>query len=267
MDRDDGYNKFHNTELETSYHGNSLFSHAGKRWPCLLHTTLLMLLLVLLLLTGLKFSLVQQEVAEVKLLLLGMNSSKAEPQGATLKQTVLPGQPCLCPAAVTLLLRYTAQPAPLFPLPLPAGLAVSYTEGGDCGEGWIQFKMSCYLMATQKNSWHDAQTACVQERAHLVVINTAEEQDFFSEQVDIAVRQVFWIGLHDRSEESKWEWVDGTDFSSTPHFWDLGQPDNWQYSNLGEDCVQLHRYAIEPGRWNDANCDLRFRYICERERK
>ncbi|XP_015221704.1 C-type lectin domain family 6 member A-like isoform X2 [Lepisosteus oculatus] len=235
MDRDDGYNKFHNTELETSYHGNSLFSHAGKRWPCLLHTTLLMLLLVLLLLTGLKFSLVQQEVAEVKLLLLGMNSSKAEPQGATLKQT--------------------------------AGLAVSYTEGGDCGEGWIQFKMSCYLMATQKNSWHDAQTACVQERAHLVVINTAEEQDFFSEQVDIAVRQVFWIGLHDRSEESKWEWVDGTDFSSTPHFWDLGQPDNWQYSNLGEDCVQLHRYAIEPGRWNDANCDLRFRYICERERK
>ncbi|XP_015221705.1 hepatic lectin-like isoform X3 [Lepisosteus oculatus] len=234
MDRDDGYNKFHNTELETSYHGNSLFSHAGKRWPCLLHTTLLMLLLVLLLLTGLKFSLVQQEVAEVKLLLLGMNSSKAEPQGATLKQT---------------------------------GLAVSYTEGGDCGEGWIQFKMSCYLMATQKNSWHDAQTACVQERAHLVVINTAEEQDFFSEQVDIAVRQVFWIGLHDRSEESKWEWVDGTDFSSTPHFWDLGQPDNWQYSNLGEDCVQLHRYAIEPGRWNDANCDLRFRYICERERK
>ncbi|MBN3311809.1 CLC4M protein, partial [Atractosteus spatula] len=108
MDHDDGYNKFHNTELETSYHGNSLFSHA--------------------------VSVVQQEVTEVKLLLLGMNSSKAEPQGATLKQT------------------------------------------GDCGEGWIQFQMSCYLMATQKNSWHDAQTACVQERAHLLVINTAEEQ-------------------------------------------------------------------------------------------
>lgn len=48
-------------------------------------------------------------------------------------------------------------------------------------------------------------------------------------------------------------------------FWDEGQPDNWDYMENGEDCGQLHASAQRKRKlWNDADCNLLYRYICEK---
>ncbi|KAK7933928.1 hypothetical protein WMY93_004824 [Mugilogobius chulae] len=47
-------------------------------------------------------------------------------------------------------------------------------------------------------------------------------------------------------------------------FWDKGQPDDWDYMENGEDCGQLHSSNRRKRKlWNDADCSLKFRYICE----
>lgn len=47
-------------------------------------------------------------------------------------------------------------------------------------------------------------------------------------------------------------------------FWDEGQPDDWDYRENGEDCGQIHSSEKRKRKlWNDADCDLPYRYICE----
>lgn len=48
-------------------------------------------------------------------------------------------------------------------------------------------------------------------------------------------------------------------------FWDEGQPDDWDYRENGEDCGQLHPLERRERRlWNDADCNITYRYICEK---
>lgn len=47
-------------------------------------------------------------------------------------------------------------------------------------------------------------------------------------------------------------------------FWDDGQPDNWDYRESGEDCGQIHSSEKRKRKmWNDADCNIRYPYICE----
>lgn len=111
-------------------------------------------------------------------------------------------------------------------------------------------------------------------------------QEYISGIVDI--KHSYWIGLVERQHEGHWSWVDGTNFNSTPtwvegeasrrryqnwnnsscclvfRFWDEGQPDNWSFRENGEDCGQLHASLNRKRKlWNDADCSLGYRYICE----
>ncbi|KAL0186631.1 hypothetical protein M9458_018301, partial [Cirrhinus mrigala] len=80
--------------------------------------------------------------------------------------------------------------------------------------------------------------------------------DFLSSIVKMT--DSYWIGLVEKGQEGQWTWVDGTDFNSTEHHWDAGQPDDWNVRVNGEDCGQLHARL-----WNDADCTLSYPYICE----
>uniref|UniRef100_A0A673CB07 Asialoglycoprotein receptor-like 1 n=1 Tax=Sphaeramia orbicularis TaxID=375764 RepID=A0A673CB07_9TELE len=123
-----------------------------------------------------------------------------------------------------------------------------------CREGWSSFQNSCYLLSNAVLTWKQAETQCQTLGGHLLVLN----------DVIIDIRYSFWIGLVERQHEGHWSWVDGTDFSSTPTFWDEGQPDNWDYRENGEDCGQLHGSEKRKRKmWNDADCFLQYRYICE----
>lgn len=47
-------------------------------------------------------------------------------------------------------------------------------------------------------------------------------------------------------------------------FWDIGQPDDWDYIENGEDCGQFHASERRKRKlWNDADCNLSHFYICE----
>ncbi|XP_056585619.1 asialoglycoprotein receptor-like 1 [Triplophysa dalaica] len=133
---------------------------------------------------------------------------------------------------------------------------------GPCEENWVFFKDSCYFQSTITQSWQNAENNCIRKNAHLVVVNNLDELDFLSSIVKLQVS--YWIGLVEK-EEGQWSWVDGMDFKATEHYWDEGQPDNWDVRLNGEDCGQLHgRIRVEKRRlWNDADCTLSCPYICE----
>ncbi|XP_047447231.1 asialoglycoprotein receptor-like 1 isoform X2 [Mugil cephalus] len=190
-------------------------------------------LLILMIVTGIKLSQLNQEITDIKLHLArivhGGTSSSSSPD-ATEAQLV-----------------YLEKLTPV---------------RGACREGWVSFQRSCYLLSTTTATWSKAEEQCKTQRGHLVVLNNVEELDYISQIVEI--RSYYWIGLVERQHEGHWSWVDGTDYSSTPTFWDKGQPDNWDYRENGEDCGQIHSSERRKRKlWNDADCSLSYRYICE----
>ncbi|XP_077117582.1 asialoglycoprotein receptor 1-like isoform X1 [Ranitomeya variabilis] len=126
-----------------------------------------------------------------------------------------------------------------------------------CPSGWTQNLLSCYLYSFEGRSWEDSKKICEAKQAHLLVINSEEEQNFV---FGITKGKYTWIGLTDVS--GNWKWVDGTKYDSTPKNWLPGQPDEYFGHGLGggEDCAHLH----QNGQWNDDHCSQRYRYICEK---
>ncbi|KAL6114611.1 uncharacterized protein ACO6RY_05335 [Pungitius sinensis] len=198
---------------------------------CVLYGVLVLLLLILLMITGIKFSQLNKEITDVKLSLgtYHERTSSSSPDASLVQEVFL--------------LR-------LVPV------------RGTCREGWVSFRTSCYRLSSTAATWSKAEEQCRGQGGHLVVLNDVEELDYISKVVDI--KSNYWIGLVERDHEGHWSWVDGTDFNSTPTFWDNGQPDNWDYRENGEDCGQIHASERRKRkRWNDADCHLSYKYVCE----
>ncbi|XP_007441702.1 asialoglycoprotein receptor 1-like [Python bivittatus] len=127
-----------------------------------------------------------------------------------------------------------------------------------CPKGWDAFRKSCYWESRVGKPWQEAKAECESRDAHLVIINSYEEQQF----VAVRVRpQYMWIGLTDSS--GSWKWVDGSPYAIQQQYWCADQPDDWYGHGLGggEDCAHLHR----DGCWNDDHCTRDYGWICEME--
>uniref|UniRef100_UPI0037E9B767 asialoglycoprotein receptor-like 1 n=1 Tax=Semicossyphus pulcher TaxID=241346 RepID=UPI0037E9B767 len=197
-----------------------------------LYGVLVLLLLILLMVTGIRFTQLNKDIVDVKLHLERISHG-----GATS-------------------VSHTGTAA-VQSVPVEKVVAMK----GTCKEGWSSFQTGCYLLSTSAVTWSRAEEQCRTHGGHLVVLNTVEELDYISQIVEI--KYVYWIGLVER-EEDHWTWVDGTDFNTRQTFWDDGQPDNWDFRENGEDCGQLHASTIRKRKlWNDADCSLAYRYICE----
>ncbi|XP_063806483.1 asialoglycoprotein receptor 1-like isoform X2 [Pseudophryne corroboree] len=134
------------------------------------------------------------------------------------------------------------------------------TQDPLCSIDWSHYAMSCYYLSRRIRTWDGAKKDCEDKKAHLVVITSAEEQEFIGRMTrDIRT----WIGLTD--QDGSWKWVDGTSYDSSPKFWRSDQPDNWFGHGLGggEDCAQFWSYDDTNYSWNDDHCSRRFLYICE----
>lgn len=95
-------------------------------------------------------------------------------------------------------------------------------------------------------------------RAHLVVINTQEEQEFlFHAKPE---KREFYIGLTDQVVENQWKWVDGTPLIKSLSFWDIGEPNNIA---TVEDCATIRDSSNPRRNWNDVPCFFNMFWICE----
>uniref|UniRef100_A0A665U5N1 Natural killer cells antigen CD94-like n=1 Tax=Echeneis naucrates TaxID=173247 RepID=A0A665U5N1_ECHNA len=81
---------------------------------------------------------------------------------------------------------------------------------------WKRFRCSCYYISIDKKSWNESREDCRSRGAHLVIINSKEEQEFVSK---INGHGSSWIGLqlqkiHSENWSGKdkwqWKWVDGS---------------------------------------------------------
>ncbi|XP_049717122.1 C-type lectin domain family 10 member A-like isoform X7 [Elephas maximus indicus] len=125
-----------------------------------------------------------------------------------------------------------------------------------CCTYWVEHEGSCYWFSHSKKSWSEAEGYCQLSGAHLVVINSLEEQNFVQDYIGSFES---WIGLND--PEGVWKWVDGTDYDTNFKNWDENQPDDWDGHGLGggEDCAHIQT----SGKWNDNVCQRPFHWVCE----
>nr|XP_023412142.1 C-type lectin domain family 10 member A-like [Loxodonta africana] len=137
-----------------------------------------------------------------------------------------------------------------------AALKSNSSGNTHCRTYWVEHEGSCYWFSHSKKSWSEAEEYCQLSGAHLVVINSLEEQNFVQDYIGSFES---WIGLND--PEGVWKWVDGTDYDTNFKNWDENQPDDWDGHGLGggEDCAHIQT----SGKWNDNVCQRRFHWVCE----
>ncbi|XP_012373228.1 CD209 antigen [Octodon degus] len=122
-----------------------------------------------------------------------------------------------------------------------------------CPWEWTFFQGKCYFFSKSQRNWHDSGTACEEEGARLVIVESADEQSFL--QLTSKSKGHTWMGLSDLNKESTWHWVDGSPLLlSFMKYWNPSEP-----NNLGEeDCAEF-----DGDGWNDARCDISKYFICK----
>jgi hypothetical protein len=113
-----------------------------------------------------------------------------------------------------------------------------------------------YEVCRVDESWLAARARCQSLGRDLVIIEDAAEMAaVLSARDQIVGTQRAWIGLHDQTTETSFEWVDGAPLGAYEN-WAIGQPSNI----LGlQDCVDMR----SDGTWGDANCGETLPFVCE----
>jgi hypothetical protein len=117
-----------------------------------------------------------------------------------------------------------------------------------------------YMAYRNELTWLEANRACKEMGGHLVIIETAEEQNELMKMLRLngLAKASFWIGATDEAREGTWKWVDGSDATFTN--WAPRQPDNGG-KKRNQHYVEL--IAGNDGRWNDLTREETRWYICE----
>lgn len=139
----------------------------------------------------------------------------------------------------------------------------------ECDQGWKSFNSKCYKMFEEEKSWDEAKTSCEGTGAHLVKIESADENIFllnsFLQLLPNDNNREAWTGLSDKKEEGDFVWTDG----ATPEYtnWAAEQPND---EDDEQDCVEIVNGVFWPGGlpqiglWNDFQCKKALMFICEK---
>ncbi|XP_004596471.2 C-type lectin domain family 4 member A [Ochotona princeps] len=128
-----------------------------------------------------------------------------------------------------------------------------------CPKNWKPFTSSCYLISSDSRSWNESQSYCSAMAAHLLVINSKEEEDFIITNLQNYLG--YYVGLSDPEGWRRWQWIDETPYDENVTFWHKGEP-----NDRNERCVMLNfRYLLNAWGWNDVQCAQSQMSICEME--
>lgn len=156
-------------------------------------------------------------------------------------------------------------------------LSMSTSDSGpaDCtglGTAYYNDPMTghCYYSAGNMN-WDDAQAYCQTNGDYLAVVSSAYENAVLYNNM-VASGTRYWLGAHERDVLGEWRWrggeLDGIQFWSGADTgapvagaytsWEPGDPSNGSL----QACLRIGFYA--DGTWDDADCTLTPKFICER---
>ncbi|MEC7519082.1 MAG: C-type lectin domain-containing protein [Myxococcota bacterium] len=137
-------------------------------------------------------------------------------------------------------------------------------EGAGCPCDRRTFGGHSYLFCghwSEQRTWTSARDWCRGRGYELAQVDDRVEMRWIDQQLDdIAGNRRWWIGANDRGVEGTWAWTGGGAASYTN--WRSGEPNDAG----GEDCVHVDPESDGSdtrGGWNDAECDLEDRYVCE----
>ncbi|XP_077026054.1 C-type lectin domain family 4 member A isoform X1 [Tamandua tetradactyla] len=126
-----------------------------------------------------------------------------------------------------------------------------------CPKNWTSFESNCYLISTTSVSWDKSEKICSETGAHLLVINTKEEQEFIIQKLN--ENYAYYLGLSDPEGKNQWQWVDQTPYNESVIFWHEDEP-----NNPAENCaLLLFRPTTKKWGWNDIPCSEMQYSICK----
>lgn len=148
-------------------------------------------------------------------------------------------------------------------------LAPTPAPTGGCPPSFTPFQGKCYkfVAGSDKMTWQDARTHCINEGANLASVLNTREQAFLTMQMQ-QYSQDMWIGMNDVNWEMTFLWTDGKGVLFTN--WARGHPSSspdGRYSTSGEefDCVIIVGNIRKlTGFWKVEDCGAKRGFICKR---
>ncbi|XP_019481694.1 PREDICTED: C-type lectin domain family 4 member A isoform X2 [Hipposideros armiger] len=127
-----------------------------------------------------------------------------------------------------------------------------------CPKNWKPFSLNCYFISKEDNNWTESEKNCSGMKAHLLVINTKNEMEFITENLETG--HAYYVGLSDPEGKGRWQWVDQTPYNQSATFWHQGEP-----SDLEDRCAMLNVRPPRSHSWglNDIPCHESHKSICK----
>ncbi|KAI8506242.1 hypothetical protein Bbelb_156690 [Branchiostoma belcheri] len=128
----------------------------------------------------------------------------------------------------------------------------------ETNKGYTIFRETCYKAYDTLANYGESVLHCRVDGGTLAMPRDAATDAFLISLKDAwfrpgAGKMNFWIGLHDRYKEGRFEWMDGTALGSF-RSWRPGEPNN----HWNEDCVQYW-----GDKWSDGKCNNLQSFICQ----
>ena len=137
---------------------------------------------------------------------------------------------------------------------IETGLAVNLAAQQTYEGTLARYNGKEYLLTSSAKSWENAQREAQDLGGNLVTINNAAEEQWLKQT--FGEGESFWLGLNDRAQEGRFEWVSGEAVSYTN--WDPNEPNNFR----GDEDYATMNFSWRK-QWNDDNGSKSYRGIIE----
>ncbi|XP_066297371.1 CD209 antigen-like [Branchiostoma lanceolatum] len=136
-------------------------------------------------------------------------------------------------------------------------------RGVGCRVGYTLLAGTCIRLASEEKSHGDALTACQEEGATLAMPKT--------EELDVVLRDLVkteggnedhWIGGMKTHTRATWQWVDGSQLAQSYQGWSPNEPNIVGYEGNAI-CAQYWSGGVGYPMWDDTDCHVSKRYICQ----